>query len=58
MATPIFSYIRAKNILMCSFLLNGLALVLFTLSADFFLLAISRFLVGFCQVTLEYSHAL
>jgi predicted MFS family arabinose efflux permease len=53
MATPIFSYMKAKHILMCSFLLNGLALVLFTLSADFFLLAASRFLVGFCQVSLS-----
>ena len=48
MATPIFSYLRAKYILIVSFLINGLALVLFTLTADFFLLAVSRFLVGFC----------
>jgi len=50
-ATPIFCYLKAKHILAFSYLLNGVSLVLFTLTSDFFLLSLSRFLVGFCQVS-------
>ncbi len=51
MATPIFCYLKAKYILASSFLLNSFALFLFTLTPSFFILALSRFLVGFCQVS-------
>ena len=54
MATPIFCYLKARYILATSFILNGLALLVFTLTSSFFLLAISRFLVGFCQVTKKH----
>jgi hypothetical protein len=50
MATPIFSYVNAKLILILSFSLNALALVNFTIWKNFILLALIRFLVGFCQV--------
>lgn len=42
---------HSKHILTGSFLLNAFALFLFTLTNKFFLVqAISRFLVGFCQI--------
>ncbi len=47
-ATPIFSYINAKTILIASFTLNGISLILFPLTSNFIVLSLSRFLVGFC----------
>eukprot|EP00347_Sterkiella_histriomuscorum_P015691 403356061 len=49
-ATPIFSYMKAKYILILSFLLNAGSLILFTVSTNLWILSLSRFLVGFCQV--------
>jgi MFS transporter, Spinster family, sphingosine-1-phosphate transporter len=55
MATPIFSYFQTKFILASSFVLNSLALLIFTVTSEFFLLSLSRFLVGFCQVKISYD---
>jgi hypothetical protein len=49
LATPIFTYWKAKHILMASFAVNAFALVLFILPLGIFMIqAISRFMVGFC----------
>ena len=48
LATPLFSYLSAKTILIASFFSNAFALLLFTTSDLYIILATSRFLVGFC----------
>jgi hypothetical protein len=57
-ATPIFSFVNAKLILITSFLLNAISLVSFTIWKSFILLALSRFMVGFCQVSINYFNSL
>ncbi len=47
-ATGIFSVVSPKIVLALSFVINAIALVAFTMTKVYILLAVSRFMVGFC----------
>lgn len=49
-AMPVFKYCNAKLVIILCIFCNAGALMMFTMSEDFYILACSRLLVGFFQV--------
>jgi uncharacterized membrane protein len=49
---PVFSYCNTKFVIIVCLILNSGALLMFTVSTNFYVLATSRLLVGFFQVTI------